>query len=113
MQLAEELYRSTAVFPSEEKYGLTSQIRRCAVSLPSNIAEGHASGFTRIYLRHVAIVLGSLAEFETQVLLAERLSYAPSDATREISESCRRLGRTLVNLRKSLRARERRAANEE
>ncbi len=75
MALAKELYRLTQAFPREELYGLTCQVRRAAVSVPSNIAEGHARKSTREYLNHISIALGSLAEMETQIVLAAELGY--------------------------------------
>lgn len=62
MQLSEQIYRITRNFPKEERYGLTSQIRRAIVSVPANIAEGHAKAFTKDYIRHIAIAIGSLAD---------------------------------------------------
>lgn len=75
MDLAVELYGLTQSFPADEKFGLTAQVRKAAVSVPSNIAEGHARGFTGDYVRFLRIGKGSLAEMETQIMLAERLDY--------------------------------------
>lgn len=75
MNLAERICRLTQVFPKYEVYGLSSQMQRASVSIPSNIAEGHARDSTQEYLRFVSISLGSLAELETQVMLAGRLGY--------------------------------------
>jgi four helix bundle protein len=77
MNLAPDVYRVTANFPKTELYGLTSQLRRSVVSTASNIAEGHTRGSTKEYQRFVAIAHGSLAEAETQLLLAQRLGFAP------------------------------------
>jgi four helix bundle protein len=92
--LVEAIYALSTRFPSEERFGLSSQIRRSSVSIPSNIAEGHARPTTRDYLRFIGISLGSLAEMETQLLLAQRLGYidhATLDATLQASE---RVGRS-------------------
>jgi four helix bundle protein len=73
MTLASDVYRVTARFPKAELYGLTAQLRRSAVSVASNIAEGHTRGTTKEYQRFVGIAHGSLAEAETQLLLAQRI----------------------------------------
>jgi len=75
MDLAEEIYRLSKSFPREELYGLTSQIRRAAVSVPSNIAEGHARQSTAEFRNFLSIAQGSLAEVDTQQLLAQRFQY--------------------------------------
>ena len=75
MELVEMIYRLTSAFPKEELYGLTNQLRRSAVSIPSNIAEGHARKSRAEYLNFLSIAQGSRAEVETQVLIAVRLKY--------------------------------------
>ncbi|HEY2839877.1 MAG TPA: four helix bundle protein [Pirellulales bacterium] len=105
IQLALAVYRLTAKFPSHEQFGLVSQLRRCSVSVPSNIAEGHARLSTREYLRHVSIALGSLAELETQLLLAFELKYVGEDQSGDLTASADRLGKRLRSLTKSLRER--------
>ena len=75
IELVIKVYRETKNFPQEEKYGLTNQIRRAAVSVPSNIAEGCARGSDKENARFIDIALGSLAELETQLIIAERLNY--------------------------------------
>lgn len=79
MDLVFDLYNMTRDFPKEEVYGLTSQIRRSAVSISSNIAEGAARSSKREFIQFLYISLGSIAELETQLLLAKRLKYLSSD----------------------------------
>lgn len=97
-----EVYWLTKRFPREEQYGLTSQLRRAAVAIPSNISEGHLQG-SRAYLRYVTIAIGSVAECETQLEIARRLNYV----TEADLFDCRGLGgdlrRVLFGLRRSLR----------
>jgi four helix bundle protein len=73
IDLVEKIYRLTEGFPKEEQYGLTSQLRRAVVSIPSNIAEGAARNSKREYMQYLYISLGSLAETETHLIIANRL----------------------------------------
>jgi four helix bundle protein len=75
MDLVETIYKITANYPKEERYGLTGQMRRCAVSIASNIAEGAARRSDKENLYFISIALGSVAELETQFLLSNRLNY--------------------------------------
>jgi four helix bundle protein len=75
MDMVEEIYRLTQSFPKKEVYALSSQMQRAAVSIPANIAEGHARDSTKEFLHYISIALGSLAELETHLILAGRLSY--------------------------------------
>lgn len=79
MTLVELIYSSTKMFPAEEIYGLTSQIRRCSISIPSNIAEGYGRNSTGDYIRFLKIASGSLYEFQTQLEISLRLSYINED----------------------------------
>src|SRR5262245_23360162 len=80
MNLVESVYRDTQGFPSKEAYGLTAQIRRSAISVPSNLAEGAARRSRKELVQFVAVSCGSLAELQTQLQLAVRLGYLSADA---------------------------------
>jgi four helix bundle protein len=85
---AEAIYRATAHWPRDERFGLTSQVRRAGISVASNIAEGAARRTTGEFIQFVGIARGSLAEAETQLLLAQRLGYMPAtDATALLATS--------------------------
>ncbi|MGB5230694.1 MAG: four helix bundle protein [Desulfoprunum sp.] len=75
LDLVEIIYQVTKTFPKEELYGLTNQLRRAGVSIPSNIAEGHARSSTQEFHRFLSIARGSLGEVETQLIIAQRLGY--------------------------------------
>jgi four helix bundle protein len=105
MDLAEETYRLTRDFPSEERFGLTSQLRRAAVSIPSNIAEGHERGSTSDYVRYLHIAKGSLAEAETQIVLATRLKFLTGKVAETWLTRASDVGRLLNGLVASLRGR--------
>jgi four helix bundle protein len=104
MDLAALAYNLAREFPKHEQYGLTSQLCRAAVSIPSNIAEGHARDSTKEYLHHISFAMGSLAEVETQILLAERLGYLNQDAINSTLTKTGELGRRLRSLQQSLKA---------
>ncbi|MGD9714954.1 MAG: four helix bundle protein [Thermomicrobiales bacterium] len=84
IDLAVLIYKATEGFPKDELYGLTSQLRRAAVSVPSNIAEGNARNSTGDYLRFLAMARGSLSEMKTQVIIAERLDYLDSSSAQNV-----------------------------
>ena len=105
MNLADMVYRQTENLPQRETFGLRQQLERSAVSIPSNIAEGHARDSTREYLHYVSIALGSVAELETQVLLARRRTYIAEDAAASVLASADEVGKMLRGLQKSLKAR--------
>ena len=102
MRLAKQTYEITARFPREERYGLSSQMQRAAVSIPSNIAEGNARVSTKDYARFITMALGSSAELQTQLLLSAEL-YLGEDQTRDaVVKLCNRVGQMLQRLRQSL-----------
>jgi len=105
MQLAEEVYLLSRSFPKHETYGLASQMQRAAVSIPPNIAEGHATGSTKDFLRFLGIAQGSLAELETHLMLAERIRYGNSKDVRPILDRCSQEARMLRSLRNRVRSR--------
>lgn len=100
MDLVEAVYRETRTWPREETYGLVSQARRAAISIPSNIAEGHGRSGAREYAHHVSIAYGSLSELETQVLIAHRLGFTQDDQITTLMATIvevRRITRGLLN----------------
>jgi four helix bundle protein len=104
MNLVRSIYELTGPFPRDELFGLTSQLRRAAISVPSNIAEGDARDSRKEYLHHLSISLGSLAEVETQLLLASQLGYCPRETIDRVLMETNELGRKLRGLQKSLKA---------
>jgi len=102
MNLAVAAYKLTAVFPKEETYGLTAQIRRSGSSLPANIAEGYGRESTGAYVQHLRIAQGSLKELETHLLLAERVGLAGMAALAPLLEKSEVVGKMLRNLIRSL-----------
>ena len=103
MDLVIESYKLTQKFPATERYGLVNQIRRSAVSIPSNIAEGHGRQYLGDYLRFLSIANGSLKEFETLMLIAIRLAYVSSISVESTLETADQVGRMLNVLRQRLR----------
>ena len=98
MQLVKAVYQMTSDFPTEERYGLAQQMRRAAVSIPSNIAEGAGRNGAKEYLHFIGISRGSLAELETQMQLAVMLDFVTSDhASFELAD---RTGKLLTGLHK-------------
>ena len=102
MMLVERVYASTTAFPSEERFGLTAQLRRAVVSIPSNIAEGRGRGSDAELTRFCSIAYGSLMELETQLELARRLGYLADKPAGELRELTGKVGRMLNALRSSL-----------
>jgi len=98
LELAYLLYEITRSFPQEEKFGLTSQIRRAAVSIPSNIAEGQARYGKKEFIRYLYIAKGSLAELDTQCLIARELGYVEEPQIKPILLQIDELQRMLYSL---------------
>ena len=102
MALAKDIYKITSGFPAEEKFGLTSQMRRAAVSVPSNIAEGQARNTTGEFVQFISYAEGSLAELDTQLTLAVELTFLPVEKSGLGLDSIAELRRMLNGLRRSI-----------
>ena len=98
MDLVEQVYRLTSELPAAEQWGLIGQMRRAAVSVPSNIAEGYGRKGTGEYRHHVSIGRGSLLELETQILLCVRLKYISTVASESILKEIGEISRMLATL---------------
>src|ERR1700756_3150862 len=88
MELVAEVYFATLKLPDSERFGLVTQLRRAAVSVPSSLAEGHSRSATREFMRYISIAMGSPAEIETQLLICLRLGFLEDAHVRRILESC-------------------------
>jgi four helix bundle protein len=102
MHLSKSVYQLTARFPSEERFGLSTQMRRAAVSVPSNIAEGQARHGTREFLQFLSHASGSLAELETQVLLCIDLGFCEKSDTSSITGDISELQKMVAAIRRKL-----------
>jgi four helix bundle protein len=102
MDLVDRIYQVTKAFPKEELYGLSSQIRRAAISIPSNIAEGQGRSSTKEFLRHLAIAYGSLMETETQILISQRQGYVSPREAESLISLASEIGRMLNGLSAAL-----------
>jgi len=100
--LCEAIYQVTHRFPDDERFGLTTQMRRAAVSIPSNLAEGYGRGTRRDYRQFVRIARGSAFEVETQILVAQRLGFLTDDAANVLVSQVREVLRMLNGLIRSL-----------
>lgn len=101
MQLVELVYKLSRDFPSDEKYGLKSQIQRASVSIPANIAEGWGRGYSQNFIQFLNIASGSLAELETLIILAQKLEFSKSDS--ELLELCGEISKMLYSLKRSIK----------
>jgi four helix bundle protein len=102
VEVVVDSYQLTKSFPKEEIYGLTSQIRRASVSIPSNIAEGFKRYHNKEYKQFLFVALGSLAELETQLIIAEKLSFISSQDLQNTSEKIEYLSKMISSLMKKL-----------
>jgi len=105
MDLVVEIYRASETFPKRETYGLSAQCRRAAVSLPSNIAEGHGRKHLGDYLHHLSIANGSLMELETQILIAGRMGFVQPEERASLLQQTSDVGRMLAGLIAALKRR--------
>ena len=106
MALAEASYRLTGAYPRQEIYGMVAQIRRAAVSVPANIAEGYGRESTGAFIQFLRIAQGSLKELETHILLSERLKLTANERTMVVRTECEEVGRLLRALIRSLQTKE-------
>jgi four helix bundle protein len=102
IQLVKEVYRVTCKWPDKEVFGLTSQARRSAVSIPANIAEGQGRKTTKDFLRHLSIAYGSLMELETHLVIAAELSYLSREQFKALELKTVELAKVLSGLTRSL-----------
>jgi four helix bundle protein len=110
VSLVADVYRLSAEFPADERFGLTAQVRRAAVSVPANIAEGHGRSTTGEYLNHLSIARGSLNEVRTLLVVGEQLCFASRDALEPLERDLEDISKMLWRLRRSLEPRVRRAS---
>ena len=103
IDLVVRVYKATEVFPTHERYGLTSQIRRAAVSIPANIAEGAARRSSKEFAHFLSIAQSSGSELETELLIAERLGYLGSGGYTEMRDELDSIGRMLVGLARNVK----------
>ena len=103
MSLAEMSYRDTRDFPREETYGMTSQIRRAATSIPANIAEGQGREHSKEFAYHLSVAKGSIAELHTLLIVAQRLGYLETAALQSMEEELSQVRRPLIGLMSKLR----------
>ena len=104
IDLVVEVYKASARFPKEEMYGLTSQIRRAAVSVPANIAEGAGRQSTKEFAYFVSNAQGSASELETELILAHRLGYLSETLFAQLISNLDRIGRLITGLSRHIRA---------
>ena len=107
MDLVVDCYAATKAFPAEERYGLTAQIRRSVVSVPSNIAEGRGRQGVGGFLYHLSVAYGSLMELDTQLQISARLHYLGADIAERLLDRVGEVRRLLSGLLRALRARRR------
>jgi four helix bundle protein len=105
VELVVDCYRLADVLPREERFGIAAQMKRCATSIPANIAEGHGRKRPKAFLNHIHIALGSEAELATHLHVAERLGFCSIDQVEAISKRREHVGRMLNRLATALKRR--------
>lgn len=103
IEIVTDTYKITKKFPKDELYGLTSQIRRAAVSIPSNIAEGFKRSYSKEYSQFLHIALGSAAELETQLIIAKELGFIPESELNDISDKLDHVSKMISSLLNKLK----------
>ena len=103
IELVEKVYKMTTEYPKEEIYGLTNQMRRASVSIPSNISEGAARSSKKEFIQFLYVALGSLAELETQTIISEKLGYLKNHELMELIEKQRRKQLNFIKYLKGVR----------
>jgi len=102
IKLVEDIYKVTKAFPREDLYGLTNQLRRAAVSIPSNTAEGFARNHSKEYKQFLFVSLGSCAELSTQLIIAERLGYLRCEKSNTLLDEIEQISKMTMSLIKKL-----------
>ena len=105
MDFVEAVYQASKTFPKDELFGLTSQVRRAAVSIPSNIAEGQSRRSSREFLQFLSIARGSLSEVETQLVISKRLNYLSREQLTNLQHKSTELGRVIHGLTNAIQKR--------
>jgi len=103
IKFVEQIYKITSSFPPEEKFGLTSQMRRASISIPSNIAEGSARNSSKEFINFLHISQGSVAELETQIIISKNLQFFDSQTEDILLKELDEISRMIIGLQKSLR----------
>ena len=103
IDLVINIYKLLKKFPDDEKYGIISQMKRCVVSIPSNIAEGAARSSSKEFAHFLSISLGSLAELETQIIISEKLNFISENEMNNLLGNLTTIRKMLLGLKKSLR----------
>ena len=102
INLVKEVYKETQNFQKQELYGLSNQIRRSAISIPSNVSEGHIRQHRAEFRQFLSMALGSLAELETQIIISRELDYIPSETSENLIDQMDSLGKMIRGLMKKL-----------
>jgi four helix bundle protein len=105
MDFVEAVYQVSKTFPKDELFGLTSQVRRAAVSIPSNVAEGQSRRSSREFLQFLSIARGSLSEVETQLIISKRLNYLSREQLTDLKHKSAELGRVINGLTNAIQKR--------